>query len=168
MSELVFAPRLVLLHGFTGGPDSWNGVRSHLVGPWSRARTLAPHLAGHGEHFTEPPDELAGDFGNASFDAEVDRLAVLCRDHAAPAEQTVLVGYSLGARLGLGLVVKYPNLVQRAILVGVNPGLESTEERRLRHEQDEQLAQLAEQAGLQAFLKRWGGLAVVRYSNEPA
>lgn len=101
---------LVLLHGFAGGPESWDSLRGSL----RPASILAPRLFGHGaDGATEP---------TRSFDSEIDRLALALAAHAA-GMPVHLVGYSLGARFALGLIVRHPRLVSRATLVGVNPGL---------------------------------------------
>lgn len=152
---------LILLHGFTGGPEAWNGVLSELRVP-SGVDVIAPYLAGHGEH----PELLGVNPSNHSFDAEVDRLAKLCAERGVTAtEPAFLVGYSLGARLAAGLLVKYPELFQRGMLVGVNPGLETHEERQLRLQKDEMLAQKAERLGLDAFLEHWQSLPLFDTQN---
>ncbi|MEO0326907.1 MAG: alpha/beta fold hydrolase, partial [Myxococcota bacterium] len=58
------APGLLLLHGFTGGPESWDRVRQALP---RDLRVAAPALLGHGPG--------GGDVSAEDFDAEVDRLA---------------------------------------------------------------------------------------------
>jgi 2-succinyl-6-hydroxy-2,4-cyclohexadiene-1-carboxylate synthase len=146
------APPLVLLHGFTGGPESWRSVLDNLSPSWRERTIVSPYLAGHGEH----PEQLGVDPVTHSFDAEVERLAAVCHTHGIAAHNAgVLVGYSLGARLGLGLLVRHPELFQRAVLVSVNPGLPNTEARWARRQHDEGLAQLCEREGLQALLTHW-------------
>lgn len=162
MNADVHASRLLLLHGFTGGPESWRGVRSHLASLWSQADVLTPYLAGHGEH----PESQCSSWGHHSFEEEVDRLARMCASNDGPPKATVLVGYSLGARIGLGLVVKHPNLFRRAVLVGVNPGLDNSDARRARAEQDEELARCAEQEGLEPFLRNWEALPLFATQTE--
>jgi 2-succinyl-6-hydroxy-2,4-cyclohexadiene-1-carboxylate synthase len=127
---------LFLLHGFTGSPESFWGVRERLS---SRAMSC-PALLGHGE----PGPEVDG------FEAEVARLARLL-----PEEPVALVGYSLGARLALGIAVRYPNRVQSAVLISVNPGLRSGAEREARREQDRRWIELLETRGLEAFVSEW-------------
>jgi 2-succinyl-6-hydroxy-2,4-cyclohexadiene-1-carboxylate synthase len=73
-----------------------------------------------------------------------------------------LVGYSMGARLGLGLLASYPRRFASATLVGVNPGLaedgDGQAARQQRTEADEQWAQLLERDGVDAFIARWDRL----------
>ncbi|MEM6703383.1 MAG: alpha/beta fold hydrolase [Acidobacteriota bacterium] len=130
--------RWLMLHGFAGGSETWDEVR-RLAG---LGAALAPRLAGH-ELDGEPPA-----LGN-SFDAEVQRLAGLCE---APVS---VCGYSLGGRLALGLASSHPELVERLVLIGANPGLRSTEAREERGQADERWARTLEEEGTDEFYKRW-------------
>jgi 2-succinyl-6-hydroxy-2,4-cyclohexadiene-1-carboxylate synthase len=129
---------LVLFHGFTGAPGSFDAVIARLPD----RRTLCPALIGHG----------ASAPGVASFVDEVDRLASLM-----PTEPAHLAGYSLGARLALGLTLRHPQRVARLTLVGVNPGLTDEAERLARRRADAALCELLETQGLDAFLRVWEG-----------
>lgn len=129
----------VLLHGFTGTPSSWANVAAHLDAP-----VFAPLLVGHGNP-AEP--------GGATFEEEVDRLADLVRARAF--EEAHLVGYSLGARLALGLLVRHPGLFTRATLIGVNPGLDGAEARALRLASDARWLELLTVEGLERFVDEW-------------
>jgi 2-succinyl-6-hydroxy-2,4-cyclohexadiene-1-carboxylate synthase len=130
----------VLLHGFTGSPAAWDEVRAALAphGP-----VFCPAVAGH-----------AVDSGQATdFESEVDRLARAIT--VAGLERSQLCGYSLGARLALGLSVRYPALFTRVTLIGVHPGLpEHGSERRERAADDERWAQLAERS-VAEFIAQW-------------
>lgn len=130
----------VLLHGFTGSPAAWDEVRAALV---KHGEVLCPALVGHG-----------ADAGAATdFVSEVDRLARLIR--AAGFEGAHLCGYSLGARIALGLLARHPALAARATLIGVHPGLpEHGPERDERAASDERWAQLAERSPSE-FLAQW-------------
>jgi len=134
------SPTLVFLNGFTGTPASWDRVRGRIghVAP-----VLAPPLLGHG---APPP------FAR-TFDEEVDRLAALVRD-AGPAPAHV-VGYSLGARLGLGLLARHPRLFASATLVAPHPGLTTEQERRARIAEDAARAARLREGGLDAFVAEW-------------
>jgi len=125
---------IVALHGFTGCPESWAHTESA-----ARHSFVTPHLLGHG---AEAP-------GVTTFDGEVDRLARGLR------EPVDLVGYSLGARLALGVAVRHPSLVRSLVLVGVNPGLEDEPSAQARREADELLARAVERDGIEAFVDRW-------------
>ena len=97
-------------------------------------------LPGHGA----TPDLRAG-----GFDDAVDALAA-----CLPAP-VLVAGYSMGARLALGLALRHPARVHAAVLVGVHPGLESEDERAARRASDESLARSLLAGGLRAFVDAW-------------
>lgn len=134
--------RVVLLHGFTGSPASWDDVVARLE---PRPEILAPALAGH-----DPAD--SGD-GGESFAGETERL--LARIVAwAGAGPVHLAGYSLGARLALALAARNPELFVSATLIGVNPGLTGPAERADRRAADGRWLELLDR-GIAAFVDEW-------------
>jgi len=131
----------VLLHGFTGAPSAWDGVVRALP---PDARVARPWLAGHGPAAHAPA---------RSFEEEVDRIASVVR--AEGLRGAHLGGYSLGGRIGSGLLVRHPELFASATLVGAHPGLSSPEERADRVASDERWATSLETRGLEAFADAW-------------
>lgn len=132
---------LVLLHGFTGSPASWDAVLEALpAGP----PVLRPTLLGHG------PGAGAG---VERFEQEVDRIADLVR--SSRMEGAHLCGYSLGGRLALGLVVRHPALFASATVAGAHPGLTDPAERTARAAEDDSWALSLEQRGIEAFVASW-------------
>lgn len=131
---------LVTLHGFAGGPESFDD----LCLPEGAERWLRPRLAGHGFE----PDRSAADFV-----AEVDRVAAWISAHTR--DPVRLLGYSMGARVGLALCVRHPMLVRDAMLIGVHPGLEDLQARRERQLWEGRWVHLLEVHGLGAFLEQW-------------
>lgn len=131
-------PSLLLLHGFTGSPESWAPVIRLLP---AGTRVVAPALAGHaGALGDDAPD----------FEREVDRLAGF-----VPAGPVHVAGYSLGARLALGLLVRHGSLFGGATLVGVHPGLPTEAERAARRREDAELERLLIEQGVEAFVDEW-------------
>ena len=137
-------PTVALLHGFTGSPSSWDAVVAHLPRDWT---VLAPALLGHRGG---PPCHAAQDFL-----AEVDRLAEWLGTRTS--QPVHLVGYSLGARLALGMLVRHPTRFARATLIGLNPGLGNDAERRARVQADERWCELLETQGIESFARAWQG-----------
>jgi 2-succinyl-6-hydroxy-2,4-cyclohexadiene-1-carboxylate synthase len=131
---------VALLHGFTGRGESFAAVTDELAG--EGIAVDAPALLGHGA------DDAAVD----SFESEVDRLARHLGDRAGSYD---LVGYSLGARLGLGLLVRHPGLFRSATLISVQPGLREEAARAGRRDADERWCALLESEGLAAFVAAW-------------
>ena len=66
-----------------------------------------------------------------------------------------LVGYSLGARVALGLAARWPQTIARLTLIGVHPGLVDADARRQRVAADQRLADLLCAGGIEAFVERW-------------
>lgn len=136
---------LVLLHGFTGSPRSWDPVVSALP----RARTiLAAALPGHHPDMPVAP----------GFAANIERLADLL-DHAqrplAPCPAAHVAGYSLGARAALALALHRPELVGRLTLIGGHPGLPGAPERAERVRADQHWLALLRDHGIEAFVAAW-------------
>jgi len=131
----------VWLHGFTGSPASFDEVRAHVPGP-----ALLPSLLGHGR----PPAE-----GADGWNEEIDRLAAWLVD--AGAHGSELVGYSLGARVGAGLLVRHPGLFRRAVLVGPNLGIDDAL-RAERRAWEERWQRVLLDEGLAAFVDAWEAL----------
>ncbi|MGK7311134.1 MAG: alpha/beta fold hydrolase [Candidatus Longimicrobiales bacterium M2_2A_002] len=160
---------LILLHGFTGSPDSWGDVIDHLgpvpdaaapgtlgattiaraTAPTTRAPIiLAPTALGH--------DGTPGPADVTTFGGVVDRLAAVIRSRVPGPAQ--LVGYSMGGRIALGLLVRHPELFAAATLIGASPGLATAGERQERVEKDEEWARLLDEEGLDTFVAAWEAL----------
>ncbi len=135
---------LMLLHGFAGSPDSFDEVLALARARGLNAPMLSEPLWGHRGHL-----EPAGH----SFDREVDRLAELFHERGGAGG--CLIGYSLGARLALGILTRHPDLASRAILIGANPGLASSVGRTERNSADEVWTVLLETTGIEAFVDAW-------------
>jgi 2-succinyl-6-hydroxy-2,4-cyclohexadiene-1-carboxylate synthase len=129
---------LLCLHGFTGSPKSWD-----FLPDFPETARLAPALIGHaGSH---------ADSGVTRFEDEVDRLAMF----ASEAGPLHVVGYSLGARLALGLALRHPLRVQRLTLLSAHPGLSSDAERTARRASDAAWCELLRTRGVPAFVEAW-------------
>lgn len=134
---------IVLLHGFTGAPASWDPVIAHLPASAAR-RVIAPALLGHAG--SAPHDAR-------SWDEAIDALAAELA--SAGARGAHLVGYSMGGRAALGLLARHPALASRATLIGASPGIEDPDARAARRAEDESRARRLERDGLAAFVDAW-------------
>lgn len=128
--------RLILVHGFTQTAASWDAIEYRLGALGHEVVSLdAP---GHGAHsdthlgLWQSADLLAAEGGRGTW-----------------------VGYSMGGRLALHVALSHPELVERLVLVGATPGIESVAERLERQASDELLAEDLERDGLEPFLARW-------------
>jgi 2-succinyl-6-hydroxy-2,4-cyclohexadiene-1-carboxylate synthase len=120
-----------MLHGFTGSPASFAGLELPRC-------AVAPTLGGH----VAAP-------ASTDFWAEVERLAALM-----PAASE-LFGYSLGSRLSLGLLARYPERFDHAVLVSAHPGLRTDAERAQRRADDDRFVRLLRERGLVEFVTAW-------------
>lgn len=119
--------RRVLLHGFAGDPASWDDV------PVEGERVALPGHIGGG------PVERDWAANLASIAARIGRC-------------DLVIGYSLGARVALGLVVG--GHAPRAVLISGNPGI-ADDERAARRAGDAAWARLARERGIAAFVDAW-------------
>lgn len=145
---------LVLLHGFTQNRQCWGPFAGQLddgrpVERWD--------LPGHGD------GGPAAD-GWATADRLAAQAAARTAATAAPRATTTAeagarasdwLGYSLGGRMLLHLVLAHPNMVRRAVLIGATAGLATSAERAERRGADEALAERIEQDGVDVFIERW-------------
>lgn len=135
---------LVLLHGFTGAPASFDGLRRRLLARLPGVQVFCPALLGHDGTVRH---EIR------RFDQEIDRLATLIA-RAVPV-RAHLCGYSLGARVALGLMARHPFLFRAATLIGVHPGLSTSPQRAERVGQDERWCHRLMVEGLPGFSRGW-------------
>lgn len=134
-------PRVVLLHGFTQGPGSWDGLAARLTQAGYEVARVA--LPGHGE---------SGEV-RLSFEAAAAAAAeAASRDNASAG---AWIGYSMGGRLALRVALDWPDLVRGLVLLGASPGLADPAARAARRARDETLASGLERKGLDRFLEGW-------------
>ncbi|MBI5878007.1 MAG: alpha/beta hydrolase [Chloroflexi bacterium] len=103
------APPLVLLHGFTSHAHSWDtfaaSVRDHF-------HVLALDQRGHGE------SDWAADY---SREAQVDDVAAFAR--ALRLDKFTLLGLSMGGMNAYTYAAKYPQTLERMVIVDIGPEL---------------------------------------------
>jgi 2-succinyl-6-hydroxy-2,4-cyclohexadiene-1-carboxylate synthase len=137
-------PPLLLLHGFTGNRGSFAHLRQRLS---AHAQVVAVDLPGHGE------SACAED---TTFASTLDALLALL-DSVGLARVDV-AGYSLGARLALGLAAESGSRIRRLVLESGSPGLRRRRDRTERRRTDEALAARIEADGVEAFVQAWEAL----------
>jgi 2-succinyl-6-hydroxy-2,4-cyclohexadiene-1-carboxylate synthase len=133
-----------LLHGFTGSPQSYSGVVRHLG---VERRAFIPALTGHGGAWLGRAAE--------SFEGEVSRLLSLLAEQGGP---RLICGYSLGARVALGMLCRAPAKFDAAVLIGLHAGLEAASARDERRALDARRARILREDGLAAFVRAWESL----------
>lgn len=135
-------PPVVLLHGFTQTGRLWGRFGDQLE---RHHRLVRVDLPGHG--------------GSADVRADLWETAALVEAAARRAVGSApfaVVGYSLGGRVALHLVLAHPEQVSRAVLVGATGGIDDAEDRARRRARDEATAAELESSGdVDRFLRRW-------------
>lgn len=135
------APTL-LLHGFSQTVASFRPVLLRIDKRFDlRTLPLPGHVDGHRLE------------GGESFDAVVDRFAADLVKRGL--RDLHVVGYSLGARLALALLVRHRALFRAATLIAAHPGLSLASERAARAERDATWIRMLRQEGLEAFVQAW-------------
>ncbi len=138
-------PRIVFLHGFLGSGSDWVPIARQLENDYC---CILVDLPGHGESDIE-----ASGNPDLFFTETVDALAMQLNRSADP-EPCFLVGYSMGGRIALSLLLRHPELVAKAIIVSASPGIRTEEERLSRRESDEGIARKIEK-NFEGFIQAW-------------
>jgi 2-succinyl-6-hydroxy-2,4-cyclohexadiene-1-carboxylate synthase len=132
---------LVLLHGFTGSTHTWDKFIEQYKHTF---KVLVIDLPGHGKTRSSSPVEMeqcCHDIRRIVTDNGFDTFH--------------LVGYSMGGRTALSFAMLFPQVLKSLILESASPGLQTEEERQNRVLQDERLAKMLEQEGLESFIQYW-------------
>ena len=136
-------PPLLLLHGFTGCKEDWDALSPALSGD---SYLIALDLPGHGETGLLGPEHTNPEGASAQILRTLDNLDIPTCD---------LLGYSMGGRLALYLLTKYPDRFTNVILESASPGLKTAREREERRNSDAALAERIRTEGLEAFFTFW-------------
>lgn len=128
----------MLLHGFGATRRGWDAVVERLDG--ERYRPLALDLPGHGEAGALRPVTVAA-----------------CTEwvHTLSPRRFALAGYSMGGRIALRVALADPDRVSRLVLISTTAGIDSEEQRILRREADEALAQRLGREPFERFVRDW-------------
>ncbi len=138
-------PRIIFLHGFLGSGNDWVPIARQLENDYC---CILVDLPGHGESDIE-----ANGNPDLFFTETVDALAEEL-SRSADSEPCFLVGYSMGGRIALALLLRHPELFEKAIILSASPGLRTEEERLSRRESDEGIARKIER-NFDGFIKAW-------------
>ena len=99
------APPLMLVHGGGAHRGWWLRVAPQLA---QRYVLVVPDLSGHGDSDYRRPDDYSPELWAAEL------AAIIEQERSEP---VTLVGHSMGGLVGVFLASRYPNLVERLILV---------------------------------------------------
>ena len=135
-------PPLVLLHGFT--------QTSRLWGPFGDALSQSRTLIG-----IDLPGHAGSDAVRADLVETAASVAEAVKDHVG-ADPCELLGYSLGARVALHVLVGTDLALSKAVVIGATGGIEDPSQRAERRQADEATADALEASGdVDAFIDTW-------------
>lgn len=129
--------KALFIHGFAGTAGAFAHLEP-LLGDVLSARAV----------------ELPGHSGTpvATWDETIDAIGALLD------ERTVLIGYSQGARLALGVAARFTRKIERLVLESCAPGFRRRHDRLMRRKADEALAELVLSRGVASFVEYWENL----------
>lgn len=139
-------PSILALHGFFGSGPDWTDVLEFAGFPFVFHST--PDLPGHGKLAGLSPGHRLYRL-NSLLHWLRSRLAVL------PGPPRVLIGYSLGGRMALHLAHRYPDGMDRLVLIGSHFGISDPDERIRRRKLDAERATRLREIGSAAFHREW-------------
>ena len=103
------SPKMVLLHGLRGHAHSWDDVSAAVCGDYN---VLALDQRGRGE--TDWAKD--GDYTTSAFVADLEGFC-----NTLDLDSFVLVGHSMGGRNSMAFAARYPERVERLIIVDIGP-----------------------------------------------
>lgn len=143
---LATLPPLVFLHGFMGSCRDFERIMVELL---QHFYCVSIDLPGHGR------TQVLGDATCYGMEAiALSLIQVLDHLNLGPCH---LLGYSMGGRVALYLVLHYPEYFRSVILESASPGLVSETDRRDRRQHDAAIAHRLETETFDSFLDWWYG-----------
>ncbi|MEM1126178.1 MAG: 2-succinyl-6-hydroxy-2,4-cyclohexadiene-1-carboxylate synthase [Bacteroidota bacterium] len=136
------APAVLFLHGFMGQHADWDACLAAWPQP---VRSITVDLPGHGAAASWPE----------AYTLPNTQQAVLNLIEALHLDTVHLVGYSMGGRVALHLLLNHPDRFERAALVSASPGLRTEAARQERQRHDAALAARLVRDRMEAFLPPW-------------
>lgn len=131
------------LHGLLGLPNDWEFLNSHFKG-------IHFHFVDIYKNFD--PSKGIKEFSQA-FNSSV-----------KVGDTNLLIGYSMGGRLGLNALIDQPDLWSKAVFISTHPGLEREEARSSRILQDGIWAMRFLTEKWETLIEKWNQQSVFAYS----
>ncbi|KAJ4846899.1 hypothetical protein Tsubulata_026226 [Turnera subulata] len=142
---------IIFLHGFLGTGEDWIPIMKGLSGS---ARCISVDLPGHGGSKMPSCSDMNGNSGSTlSVENVAGALHNLIED-ITPGKVT-LVGYSMGARIALHMVLRLNQKIDGAVIISGSPGLKDMTTRKIRKAKDDSRAHSLTVHGLQPFVETW-------------
>lgn len=137
--------RLVAFHGFVGRAQDWDSLQRALP-----------------EHECEAYDWFGtlNDFGSLERTAQH-------YNHVFQQADDVLIGYSMGGRLALHMLLSPNSPWKRAIIISTSPGIKDPVERQSRLARDHQWAAELLSTHFSAWIQKWNEQTIFQSDPEP-
>lgn len=142
---------IVFLHGFTGTQATYQQWLTRLA---AERTVILLDILGHGK------SSRAADLERYQAYEQARDLRLLLLELGI--ERAYFYGYSMGGRLALAFSFFAAEMVAGVILESASPGLATANERQQRRQQDAQLADWIEAAGIVKFVEYWQALPLFR------
>jgi len=137
-------PAILLLHGFMGSGREWEPVINKLKQDFT---ALTIDLPGHGRSRLNAEE-------NSYTMPETTKQIIFVLDQLE-VQKCPVIGYSMGGRLALNLVLKYPGRFTHLILESASPGIIDMFDRENRQRHDEFLAEKLVSDDFETFVLKW-------------
>ena len=140
--------KIFCLHGFLGQGKEWEPLQESLLDAQVEHLSgtldfIAPNLFSQGGSLTP----------KLSFEDWCESFKEFVNNHQG--ESNVVLGYSLGGRLALHAVMKYPDLFKAAVFLSTNPTLMTEEEKSQRSMQDLKWAKKFRETAWPQLMEEW-------------
>jgi pimeloyl-ACP methyl ester carboxylesterase len=99
---------LVIIHGFLGMGDNWRSLSKSFAAEGYRVHT--PDMRNHGK---SPHDD------NFSYAIMAEDVKSYFEDHEI--SKAILIGHSMGGKIAMFFASKYPELLEKLIIVDISP-----------------------------------------------
>lgn len=132
---------IVFLHGFLGSKQDFKNALPYLEKHYP---CYSFDLPGHNGAPISP---------SASFDEFLNHIKQKLKKKQIP--KCHLVGYSMGGRLSLLFAEKYPEMVEKLVIISSHLGLQTKKEKESRFAQDLLWANKLQEKPVEEFLKEW-------------
>ncbi len=140
-------PYVMAIHGFTGSTATWTPLATAAQKEYT---VVAVDMLGHGA------SDAPSDPKRYSMERCVEDLEAIL-DHMG-VERVHWLGYSMGGRIALSAAISLPQRTSALIAESASPGLATAVERAARVQDDEKLADWAEEVGIERFTDYWGAI----------
>ncbi|NUN66169.1 2-succinyl-6-hydroxy-2,4-cyclohexadiene-1-carboxylate synthase [Pseudanabaena biceps] len=141
-------PPILFLHGFMGDRNEFKNAIAQLS---THFYCISLDLLGHGQTIAIAQSEDL----DANYTIQGTANLIINFLEILQIKRCFLVGYSMGGRLALYLILFFPQYFHKVVLESASAGLDNAKDRSDRLLKDQQLATELETVDLELFLENW-------------